>query len=94
MTQFWRNKVVPVARKYPNALFAVADETMFEHKLKELGLSDSGENVNVGIYNEKGQRFAMKDEEFNEETLEEFVSDFFKGNLWFVLFSVFSCTTV
>ncbi|XP_047136249.1 protein disulfide-isomerase A4 [Hydra vulgaris] len=81
MTQFWRNKVVPVARKYKNALFAVADETMFEHKLKELGLSDSGETVNVGIYNDKGQRFAMKDEEFNEETLEEFLEDFYKGKL-------------
>jgi len=81
ITQFWRNKVLAVAKENPDMLFAVADETGFESKLKELGLSESGEDVNVGIYDANGYRYALVDEEFNDETLEEFIEEFKKGKV-------------
>ena len=73
MTQFWRNKVLTVAKKYPEIQFAVADETGFETKLSDLKLSESGEEVNVAIYDDNDYRYALVDEEFSEETLEEFI---------------------
>ena len=79
MTQFWRNKVLTVAKEYPEMQFAVADETGFETKLSELKLSESGEEVNVAIYDENDYRYALVDEEFSEETLVEFIEEFKKG---------------
>ena len=79
MTQFWRNKVLTVAKKYPEIQFAVADETGFETKLSDLKLSESGEEVNVAIYDDNDYRYALVDEEFSEETLEEFIEEFKKG---------------
>lgn len=79
MTEFWRSKVINVAKDHPDILFAVANEESFEERLKDLGLSESGEDVNVGIYDSQGRRFALVDEEFSEDTLEQFVQDYKKG---------------
>ena len=79
VTQFWRNKVLAVAKEFPDIQFAVANEESFEERLKELGLSESGEDVNVGLYDNAGRRYALVDEEFSEDTLTEFVEDFLKG---------------
>ena len=81
MTQFWRNKVLSVAKEFPDVLFAVANEEHFEEKLKELGLTESGEDINVAIYDSQDRRYAMVDEEFSEDSLTEFVQDFLKGKM-------------
>ena len=78
VTQFWRKKVVEVAKSYPEIQFAVGDEESYTEKLKELGLAESGEDINVGFFDEKGRKFAM-DEEFSEDSLTEFVSSCLKG---------------
>jgi len=80
-TQFWRNKVLNVAKEFPDIQFAVANEENFEGRLKELGLVESGEDVNVGLYDDSGRRYAMVDEEFSEDSLTEFLEEFRKGNL-------------
>ena len=87
MTQFWRNKVLTVAKKYPEIQFAVADETGFETKLSDLKLSESGEEVNVAIYDDNDYRYALVDEEFSEETLEEFIEEFKKGETFGLRYS-------
>ena len=79
MTQFWRKKVVAVAVSYPNVQFAVADEESYgAEKLKELGLAESGEDINVGFYDEQGRKYAME-EEFSEDNLAEFIDSCLKG---------------
>ena len=85
VTQFWRNKVLTVAKEYTDIQFAVADETGFETKLSDLKLSESGEEVNVAIYDENDYRYALVDEEFSEETLEEFIEDFKKGKTFLTI---------
>ena len=75
--------MLAVAKEFPDTQFAVAQEESFEGRLKELGLTESGEDVNVGLYDESGRRFAMVDEEFNEDTLTEFLEEFQKGMLVF-----------
>uniref|UniRef100_A0A8C9TFR8 Protein disulfide-isomerase A4 n=1 Tax=Scleropages formosus TaxID=113540 RepID=A0A8C9TFR8_SCLFO len=84
-TQFWRSKVLEVAKDFPEYTFAIADEEDYAEELKSLGLSESGEEVNVGILAEGGKKFAMEPEEFDSEVLREFVSAFKKGKLQAVI---------
>ncbi|XP_036414461.1 protein disulfide-isomerase A4 [Colossoma macropomum] len=80
-TQFWRSKVLEVAKDFPEYTFAIADEEDYSDELKSLGLSESGEEVNVGILAEGGKKYAMEPEEFDSEVLREFVVAFKKGKL-------------
>ncbi|XP_007547928.1 protein disulfide-isomerase A4 isoform X1 [Poecilia formosa] len=80
-TQFWRSKVLDVAKDFPEYTFAIADEEDYAEELKSLGLSESGEEVNVGILADGGKKFAMEPEEFDSEVLREFVVAFKKGKL-------------
>uniref|UniRef100_A0A4W5JPZ0 Protein disulfide-isomerase A4 n=1 Tax=Hucho hucho TaxID=62062 RepID=A0A4W5JPZ0_9TELE len=80
-TQFWRSKVLEVAKDFPEYTFAIADEEDYSDELKSLGLSDSGEEVNVGILGDGGKKFAMEPEEFDSEVLREFIMAFKKGKL-------------
>ncbi|KAM8732076.1 protein disulfide-isomerase A4 [Acanthopagrus schlegelii] len=80
-TQFWRSKVLEVAKDFPEYTFAIADEEDFADELKSLGLSESGEEVNVGILADGGKKFAMDPEEMDSEVLRDFVIAFKKGKL-------------
>ncbi|KAI1889029.1 hypothetical protein AGOR_G00174850 [Albula goreensis] len=80
-TQFWRNKVLEVAKDFPEYTFAIADEEDYADELKSLGLSESGEEVNVGILGEGNKKYAMEPEEFDSDVLREFVMGFKKGKL-------------
>lgn len=80
-TQFWRHKVLEVARDFPEYTFAIADEEDYAAEVKDLGLSESGEDVNAAILDENGKKFAMEPEEFDSDTLREFVTAFKKGKL-------------
>ncbi|KAL7840830.1 hypothetical protein AOLI_G00261530 [Acnodon oligacanthus] len=80
-TQFWRSKVLEVAKDFPEYTFAISDEEDYSDELKSLGLSESGEEVNVGIFAEGGKKYAMEPEEFDSEVLREFVMAFKKGKL-------------
>ncbi|KAJ8376556.1 hypothetical protein SKAU_G00071360 [Synaphobranchus kaupii] len=80
-TQFWRNKVLEVAKDFPEYTFAIANEEDYADELKGLGLSESGEEVNVGILGDGGKKFAMEPEELDSDVLREFVMAFKKGKL-------------
>ena len=81
--------MVEVAKEFPDVQFAVANEEDSEGRLKDLGLTESGEDVNVGAYDAAGRRYALVDEEFSEETLTEFVEEFLKGEIQVFLPSLF-----
>lgn len=78
-TQYWRNKVLEVAKDFPEYTFAIADEEDYSSEIKDLGLVDSGEDVNVAIFDEAGKKYAMEPEEFDSDILREFVLSFKKG---------------
>lgn len=78
-TQFWRSKVLDVAKEFPEYTFAIADEEDYAEELKSLGLSESGEEVNVGILADGGKKYAMEPEEFDSDVLRDFVKAFKKG---------------
>ncbi|XP_048367529.1 protein disulfide-isomerase A4 [Sphaerodactylus townsendi] len=80
-TQYWRNKVLEVAKDFPEYTFAIADEEDYSSEIKDLGLIDSGEDVNAAIFDEGGKKYAMEPEEFDSDVLREFVVAFKKGKL-------------
>ncbi|XP_067861717.1 protein disulfide-isomerase A4 [Heptranchias perlo] len=80
-TQYWRKKVLEVAKDFPEYTFAIADEEDYSSELNDLGLADSGEEVNVAILDVAGKKYAMEPDEFDSNTLREFVLAFKKGKL-------------
>lgn len=68
-----------VAKDFPEYTFAIADEDDFSSEIKDLGLLDSGEDVNAAIFDEEGKKYAMEPEEFDSDVLKEFVLSFKKG---------------
>jgi len=82
-TQYIRNKIVEVAKKFvgSNLKFAISNEEEYEEEIKKLGFEDSGADVNVGCYSEK-QKFRMKvTDEFEAEDLAEFIEELRTGKL-------------
>ena len=71
--------MLEVAKDFPEYTFAIGDEEDYAEELKSLGLSDSGEEVNVGILADGGKKFAMDPEEFDADVLRDFVMAFKKG---------------
>ncbi|XP_077977959.1 protein disulfide-isomerase A4-like [Glandiceps talaboti] len=81
-TQIWRNKVVEVAKDFKDITFAISDEDDFSKELDELGLADSGEEINVAVFAQDGRKYKMEPEEdFDGEVLHEFVQKFEDGDL-------------
>lgn len=78
-TQYWRGKVLEVAKDFPEYVFAVSDEEDYSSEIKDLGLLESGEDVNVAILDEGGKKYAMEPEEFDSDVLRQFVLAFKKG---------------
>ena len=79
-TQFWRQKVLEVAKDHRDVTFAIANEQNFPEELKALALDDSGEEINVGCFDESEKRYRMDpEEEFSEDSLREFVENFKEG---------------
>ncbi|XP_062353661.1 protein disulfide-isomerase A4 isoform X3 [Cinclus cinclus] len=80
-TQYWRSKVLEVAKDFPEYVFAVSDEEDYSSEIKDLGLLESGEDVNAAILDEGGKKYAMEPEEFDSDVLRQFVLAFKKGKL-------------
>ncbi|XP_056376111.1 protein disulfide-isomerase A4 [Hyla sarda] len=84
-TQYWRSKVLDVAKDFPEYTFCIANEDDYASELKDLGLDESGEEVNVAILDSNGKKYAKEPEEFDSDSLREFVMNFKKGKLTPVL---------
>lgn len=70
-----------VAKDFPEYTFAIANEDDYVSELKDLGLSESGEEVNVAILDTNGKKYAKVPEEFDSDSLRDFVMAFKKGKL-------------
>ena len=74
-TNYWRNRVMKVAKNFPKLNFAVANENDLQHEADEFGLEVvTTDKPLVGIKSAKG-KFVMKDE-FSMENLEKFLKDY------------------
>ncbi|CAD5221012.1 unnamed protein product [Bursaphelenchus xylophilus] len=85
-SQYWRQKIVPIAKKYirQKFRFAVSHEEEFARELQEVGLGDSGLEHNVICFGFDGKKYPMRPEIYDEEleeNLEAFMKDISAGKV-------------
>lgn len=79
-SNYWRNRVLKVAKDFVGEVnFAVSDKDDYTGELQALGL-DSESDVVVGLYDQKGQKYAMTDK-FSVDSLKSFVQQFLNDEL-------------
>ncbi len=83
-TQLWRQKLVVIAKNFPDLTFAIADEDDQSDVFKQFGFEDSGEELNIGIIDSNDKKYPMEDmEEYDAEAINDFLTAFTKGELVF-----------
>ncbi|KAI6176636.1 Protein disulfide-isomerase A4 [Aphelenchoides bicaudatus] len=85
-TNYWRNKILPIANKYKNDKyrFAISNEEEFAEELQQTGLGDSGLEHNVIAFGFDGKKYPMRPEIYDEEleeNLEAFMKDLNSGKV-------------
>jgi protein disulfide isomerase family A protein 3 len=83
-TNYWRNRVIKVAKKFAdagkNVHFAVSSATDLNHELTEFAITFTPDKPVVAARDAADQKFIMS-EEFSVENLESFVNALLDGNL-------------
>jgi len=81
-TNYWRNRVMKVAKDFQGLTFAVASKHDFAQQLAEYGLDAkiSEEKPLVAIKSAEGKKYVME-EEFSMDSLRKFLEDFQAGSL-------------
>jgi len=79
-TNYWRNRVMKVAKNFPQLNFAVSNKNDMQHEADEFGLDVmTADKPLVGVKSDKG-KFVMK-EAFAMDTFEQFLKDFEAGKV-------------
>ncbi|XP_051175352.1 protein disulfide-isomerase A3 [Leptopilina boulardi] len=74
-SNYWRNRILKVAKNFPKLNFAISAKDDFQHELNEFGVEFSDGKKPIALArNEKNQKFVMQDE-FTVETFEKFLTD-------------------
>ncbi|XP_029643538.1 protein disulfide-isomerase A3 [Octopus sinensis] len=84
-TNYWRNRVMKVAKKFKEAgkdvTFAISNRFDFSYEVSEFGAGElPSEKPIVTLRDSKDRKFVMK-EEFSMDNLESFVNDFLDDKL-------------
>ncbi|XP_065337000.1 protein disulfide-isomerase A3 [Cloeon dipterum] len=74
-TNYWRNRILKVAKDHTDFNFAISAKDDFQHELNEFGIDFvAGDKPLVFARDAKNRKFAMKDE-FSIENFETFIKD-------------------
>jgi len=79
-TNYWRNRVLKVAKDFAGYNFAVSDKNDFQQELSEFGLDYVSGDKPVVTARDKGLKYKMT-EEFSMETLKDFLTQLEAGNV-------------
>ncbi|XP_012277222.1 protein disulfide-isomerase A3 [Orussus abietinus] len=80
-TNYWRNRIIKIAKDFSQFNFAVASKDDFQHELNEFGITfTTGDKPIVLARDSKNQKFSLK-EQFSVENFEAFLKDLVAGNL-------------
>jgi protein disulfide-isomerase A4 len=82
-TQLVRKRVLKAAQKYAGKItFAISNEADYADEIKDLGLDDSGEDVNIGFFKSLKERFALEpNDDVDSEVITEFVESVLAGEV-------------
>ncbi|XP_076636047.1 disulfide-isomerase A3 [Colletes latitarsis] len=74
-TNYWRNRIIKVAKDFPNFNFAISSKDDFQHELNDFGIDFvSGGKPVILAKNANNQKFVMKSE-FTIDAFEAFLKD-------------------
>lgn len=74
-TNYWRNRIIKVAKDYPDYSFAISSKDDFQHELNDFGVDFvKSDKPTILARDGKNQKFVMKDE-FSMDTFEAFLKD-------------------
>ncbi|KAH0537739.1 protein disulfide-isomerase A3 [Cotesia glomerata] len=80
-TNYWRNRIMKVAKEFPEFNFAISNKDDFQHELNDFGIEfTKSEKPVVFARDDKGLKYVLKDE-FSVENFQKFVKDFEDKNL-------------
>jgi len=80
-TNYWRNRVLKVAKEFPGFKYAVSNKDDFQQELSEFGLDYvSGDEPVVTARDASGQKYKMEDK-FSMPALTDFLTQLEAGNL-------------
>merc|ERR1712241_1622390 len=66
-TNYWRNRVMKVAKNFPSLTFAVSNKDDFMQEVNEFGIGMiTGDKPKVGVFEGKSKKFVMEDESDNQ----------------------------
>lgn len=74
-TNYWRNRIIKVAKEFPKLNFAISSKDDFQHELNDFGIDFvKGDKPTILARNAKNQKFVMKDD-FSVAAFETFLKD-------------------
>jgi protein disulfide isomerase family A protein 3 len=80
-TNYWRNRIIKVAKDFSEYTFAVASKDDFQHELNEFGIEFTKSDKPIVLARDaKNQKFILKDE-FSVDTFQVFLKDLQAGVL-------------
>ncbi|XP_043280181.1 protein disulfide-isomerase A3 [Venturia canescens] len=75
-TNYWRNRIMKVAKNFPNIMFAISSKDDFQHELNDFGIDFvKGDKPIILARDAKNRKFILKDE-FSMESFEKFLKAF------------------
>jgi protein disulfide isomerase family A protein 3 len=80
-SQYWRNRVLKIAKDHPGNMYAVSNKDDFQHELSEFGFDYvTGDKPVVTAKDAQGQKFKMT-ADFSMDTFGEFLTQLAAGEL-------------
>ena len=79
-TNYWRNRVLKIAKDFTGYNFAVSSKNYFQHELQEFGMDFMAGDKPVMTAREKGLKYKME-AEFDMDNLKQFEEDLKSGEV-------------
>ncbi|KAL8587058.1 hypothetical protein ACOMHN_023448 [Nucella lapillus] len=80
-TQLWRNKIAEIAKDFKEVHFAIANDEDNQELMKDFGMEESSEEMNIGIMDKK-KKYPMEPmEEYDSDQIREFLTLFREAKL-------------
>ena len=76
---YWRSKLIPLAKKYPDITFAISDEKEFKEELKLLGMDERLEDIVVALWAGMKEKYAYDEDEVTTDELDDFIQAYKSG---------------
>lgn len=78
---YWRAKLITLAKKYSDITFAISDEVEFKEELKLLNLNDKMEDIVIALWTSEREKYIYTDDDVATSDIDKFLIDFKTGKI-------------